>query len=187
MLRFERLDRFRVPAWAQDSALALVVTVLQVQGTVAKVDVEPATVIRPLSDLGGLGIALLAVSGLVLVVRRRWPVAVFLTTAAASVAYYSLDFPDGPGWIALFVATLHADRARRRAPLARPGRGRGLAVLAIVLARRRADIEPRAAIGWVFFRIGATGDERRPRRERPVAAGHRGRSARARRAGGTDP
>jgi len=155
MLRFERLDRFRVPAWAQDSALALVVTVLQVQGTVAKVDVEPATVIRPLSDLGGLGIALLAVSGLVLVVRRRWPVAVFLATAAASVAYYSLDFPDGPGWIALFVATYTVtalgDGRRFLALVAAV-----TAVMSVVWLVASADVEPRAAIGWVFFRIGAT-------------------------------
>ena len=38
------------------------------------------------------------IGGAVLIVRRRWPVAVFAVTAAASVTYYALDFPDGPGW-----------------------------------------------------------------------------------------
>ncbi len=28
----------------------------------------------------------------------------FATTALASLPYYALDFPDGPGWLGLFVA-----------------------------------------------------------------------------------
>ncbi|WP_327026544.1 sensor histidine kinase [Micromonospora sp. NBC_01739] len=136
-----------------DVVLALFVTVMQVQGTVAKVAVEGA--LRPLTDVGNLGYALLVVSGLVLVVRRRWPVAVFVTAALASLVYYGLDFPDAPGWLGLFVAlyTLAAYGDGRRSLVIA---GVGITVLAVGWLVAAADIEPRAAIGWVFFRIGAS-------------------------------
>ncbi|MGC5032782.1 sensor histidine kinase [Micromonospora sp. DT229] len=138
---------------AHDVVLALFITVMQVQGTVAKVAIEGAP--RPLSDFGNLGYALLVVSGLVLAVRRRWPVAVFVTAALASLVYYGLDFPDAPGWLGLFVAlyTLAAYGDGRRSLVIA---GVGTAVLAVGWLVAAADIEPRAAIGWVFFRIGAS-------------------------------
>ncbi|MFG2053264.1 sensor histidine kinase [Micromonospora sp. NPDC048930] len=138
---------------AQDVALALFVTVMQVQGTVARVAVEGAP--RPLTDFGNLGFALLVVSGLAVTVRRRWPLPVFLTTALASLVYYSLDFPDGPGWLGLFVAlyTLAAYGDGRRSLVIA---GVGTTVLAVEWLVAAADIEPRAAVGWVFFRIGAS-------------------------------
>ncbi|MEU8117984.1 sensor histidine kinase [Spirillospora sp. NPDC049024] len=144
---------FSLRAVTHDTLLALFVTVMQVQGTVARVAAEGAT--RPLADLGNLGYALLAVSGLVLVVRRRWPVPVFAATALASLAYYAVDFPDGPGWLGLFVSlyTLAAYGDGRRSLLIA---GTGIAVLAAVWLYQASDIEPRAAIGWVFFRIGAS-------------------------------
>ncbi|MBW9206330.1 sensor histidine kinase [Mumia sp. zg.B17] len=154
MLTIERLDRYRLPARAQDAVLALVVVVLQVQGTVSKVEAEPATVIRPLADFGGLGLVLLAASAAALVVRRRWPVAVFLATALASVTYYSLDYPDGPGWIALFVATYTLTAlgdGHRSLALA----ASAIIVMSVVWLVAGADVEPRAAVGWIFFRIGA--------------------------------
>jgi len=133
--------------------LALFVTVMQVQGTVARATVEGAP--RPLTDFANLGYALLVVSGLVLVVRRRLPVAVFVTAALASLVYFGLDFPDGPGWLGLFVAlytlTAYGD-GRRSLVIA----GAGITVLAVGWLIAAADIEPRAAIGWVFFRIGAS-------------------------------
>ncbi|GGR98888.1 two-component sensor histidine kinase [Micromonospora fulviviridis] len=138
---------------AQDVALALFIAVMQVQGTVAKVAADGAP--RPLTDLGNLGFALLALSGLVVAVRCRWPVPVFVTTALASLVYFSLDFPDGPGWLGLFVAlytlTAYGD-GRRSLVIA----GVGTTVLAVGWLIAAADIEPRAAIGWVFFRIGAS-------------------------------
>ena len=145
---------FRVPVLAQDALLALFITVMQVQGTVTREPVEEAAV-RPLTDLGNLGYVLLIVSGLVVAVRRRWPVPVFLVTALASLVYYGLDFPDGPGWLGLFVAlyTLTAYGDGRRS-LVRAGVG--ITVLTIVWLVTAADVEPRAAIGWVFFRIGAS-------------------------------
>ena len=146
---------FRVPALAQDVLLALFVTVMQVQGVEATAAAEDAAVARPLTDFGGLGYLLLIVSGLALVVRRRWPVPVFLTAALASLVYFTLDFPDGPAWLGLFVAlyslTAYGD-GRRSLVIA----GVGITVLATAWLIAAADIEPRAAIGWVFFRIGAS-------------------------------
>jgi signal transduction histidine kinase len=86
-------------------------------------------------------------------VRRRFPIAVFVVTAAVSVAYYSAGFPDGPGWVALFVAlyTLTAQgdgtRSLRIATL-----GLGVLTIAWVLT---ADFSDPARAGWLFFRIGA--------------------------------
>src|SRR5215510_1605807 len=148
-----RAGEFPLRVVALDVALALFVTVMQVQGTLARVAAEGAT--RPLTDFGNLGFALLVVSGLVVAVRRRWPVAVFVTAALASFVYYGLDFPDGPTWLGLFVAlyTLAAyGDGRRSLAIA----GVGTAVLAVGWLFAARDIEPRAAIGWVFFRIGAS-------------------------------
>ncbi|MEV0157981.1 sensor histidine kinase [Micromonospora sp. NPDC050686] len=137
---------------AQDVALALFVTVMQVQGTVARAAAEGAP--RPFTDLGSLGLALLVVSGLAVALRRRWPVAVFVTAALASLVYYGLDFPDGPGWLGLFVAlyTLAAYGDGRRSLVIA---GVGSTVLTAAWLVAAAD-QPRAAIGWVFFRIGAS-------------------------------
>jgi signal transduction histidine kinase len=144
---------FSLRVVTQDVLLALFVTVMQVQGTVVRAAAEGA--IRPLSDLGNLGYVLLAVSGLVVAVRRRWPVAVFAVAGLASLVYFALDFSDGPGWIGLFVAlyTLAAYGDGRRSLVIA---GVGTAVLAVGWLIAAADIEPRAAIGWVFFRIGAS-------------------------------
>jgi signal transduction histidine kinase len=147
-----RLVSFRLPALAQDVLLALFVTVLQIQGTVTR---EHQEVVRPLTDLGNLGYVLLILSGLVVAGRRRWPVPVFVTAAVASFVYYGLDFPDGPTWLGLFVAlyTLTAYGDGRRSVRTA---GLGIAVLSIGWLIFAADIEPPAAIGWVFFRIGAS-------------------------------
>ena len=94
--------RLRLSPQVQDAVLAVFVAWFQVQGTrMVAVDQELA---RPLTEPANLGYLLLTVSGLVLVVRRRWPVAVFATTVACSVVYYTVGYPDGPGWVGLFVA-----------------------------------------------------------------------------------
>lgn len=145
----------RIPAWVQDVLIAAFVTVLQVQGTVEKTQHDPTSVVRPLAELGHLGYVLLIVSGLVIALRRRLPVVVFAVTAAASLLYYAVDFPDGPGWIALFVSiytlTAYGD-GRKSLWLA----GFGIAALTVGWLIASSGIEPRAAIGWVFFRIGAS-------------------------------
>ncbi|MBE1604426.1 sensor histidine kinase [Actinopolymorpha pittospori] len=151
----DSIRRFRPPAWAQDLLLALFITVMQVQGTISRTANDPDAVLRPLTDLGHLGYVLLVTGGAVVAVRRRWPVAVFTATALTSLAYYALDFPDGPGWLGLFVAlytlTAHGD-GRRSLVTA----GVGITALSACWLIAATDIEPRAAIGWVFFRIGAS-------------------------------
>jgi len=145
----------RLPVVAQDALLALFITVMQVQGTISVVAARGEVATRPLTDLGYLGYILLIVSGVVVTVRRRWPVPVFVTAALASLVYYGLDFPDGYGWLGLFVAiyTLTALGDGRRSLMTA---GVGITVLATAWLVASADIEPRAAIGWVFFRIGAS-------------------------------
>jgi signal transduction histidine kinase len=162
-----RAVRTRVPVLAQDALLGLLVAVMQVQGNLAK----PAEVgARPFTDFGNLGYLLLIVTGLVLAVRRRWPVLVFITAALASLAYYAIGFSDGPGWVGLFVAlytlTAYGD-GRRSLALA----GVGITGLATGWLIDAAGIQPRAAIGWVFFRIAAS-----------VMAAALGESVRSRRA-----
>jgi signal transduction histidine kinase len=141
----------RRPA-VQDLLLGCFVALMQVQGTMAKPP-EPGS--RPLADLGHLGVGLLVASGLVLAVRRRWPVAVFVTSALLSLAYFVTGFTDGPGWIGLFVAlyTLTAYGDGRKSLLIA---GAGIAALAAGWLVVGADVQPRAAIGWVFFRIAAS-------------------------------
>ena len=148
-----RVRSFPLRVVAQDVVLALFVTVFQVQGTVAKVAAEGA--LRPLTAFGNLGYALLVVSGLVVAVRRRWPVPVFVIAALASLVYYGLDFPDGPTWLGLFVAlyTVAAYGDGRRS-LVIAGVGTGVLSIGWLIAAR--GIQPHAAIGWVFFRIGAS-------------------------------
>lgn len=147
-----RAAPFRLPVLAQDILLGLFVAVMQVQGNLAK-PAENGS--RPLTDFGYLGYVLLIASGLVLAVRRRWPVPVFITAALASLVYFASDFTDGPGWIGLFVAlytlTAYGD-GRRSLALA----GVGITVLTTGWLVAAADTEPRAAIGWVFFRIAAS-------------------------------
>jgi signal transduction histidine kinase len=140
-------SRLRLPPWAQDVLLAGFIALVQVTGT--RNAAEAGAVVEP----DRLGYGLLAASGLVLLVRRRWPLVVFAATAAVSVWYYTAGYPDGPGWLSLFVAlytlTAHGDGHRSiRITIG------GIAALAVVWLLT-ADLEPRAEAGWVFFRIGA--------------------------------
>jgi signal transduction histidine kinase len=140
-------------AWRADALLALVVTAVQVLGVLVR---GPEPHERAITDLAGLGVVLLVVPGLALVARRRWPLVVLGLAALASAAYYLLDYSDGPGWLALFVAiytlTAYGD-GRRALRIA----GLVIAVLAVVWLVAARDIEPAQAIGWVWFRIGAAG------------------------------
>ncbi|NYJ02214.1 signal transduction histidine kinase [Nocardioides thalensis] len=134
-----------------DVLLALVVTAVQVLGVHVR---GPEVNERPITDLAGLGIALLVLPGLALAVRRRWPGIVLALAALTSGAYYLLDFSDGPGWLALFIAlytvTAYGD-GRRSVRIA----AITIAALAAVWLVAATDIEPAQAIGWVWFRIGA--------------------------------
>jgi signal transduction histidine kinase len=142
--------RLRLPVQVQDAMLAVFVTLFQILGTQRSALNQPEA--RPLADPDSLGYVLLTVAGLALLIRRRWPVAVFATTVAASLVYYTAGYPDGPGTIGLFVATYtltaqgDGDRSLRLATA-------GIAVLAVgwLLA---ADLESFNPAGWVLFRIG---------------------------------
>jgi signal transduction histidine kinase len=144
------LSRWRPPTAVQDVVLAVFIGLMQVQGTlkVASDQAIPLTT----HDHAVMG-PLLFGSGLLLAVRRRFPIAVFGVTAAVSLAYYSAGYPDGPGWVAIFVAlytlTAHGDgtRSLRIATL-----GLGVLTVAWVLT---ADFSDPARLGWLFFRIGA--------------------------------
>jgi len=141
-----------MPIAAQDALLGVIVAVMQVEANMAKPQDVGA---RPFTAFGNLGYVLLTVSGLMLAGRRRWPVSVFIATALASLAYYTVGFSDGPGWIALFVAlyTLTANGDGRRSLVVA---GVGITVLATGWLVAAAGTVPRAAIGWVFFRIAAS-------------------------------
>ncbi|GAA4080108.1 sensor histidine kinase [Nonomuraea soli] len=143
----------RLPVPAQDALIALFITAMQVQGTITRNAGEVGS--RSLGDLGNLGYGLLIATGAAVAVRRRWPVPVFAVTALASIAYYALDFPDGPGWLALFVA-LYTVAAYGDGNRSLVTAGAAITVLSAVWLVAAADIEPRAAVGWVFFRIGAS-------------------------------
>ncbi|WP_067824686.1 sensor histidine kinase [Nocardia inohanensis] len=151
----DRVTPLRPPARVQDVLLAVFITVMQVQGTVVRNSGQPEAVLRPLSDLGQLGYLLLLLPGAALLVRRRLPLTVFAVSALASAVYYALDFPDGPGWLALFVAvyTLTARGDGHRSLLIA---GSGIVALTAIWLISATDIEPPAAIGWVYFRIGAS-------------------------------
>ncbi len=141
--------RLRLPAWAQDSILALFVTFFQIVGTRR---VAPADQLARLSHPAELGYLLLAAAGLALLVRRRWPMPVFAITALISVAYYAAGYPDGPGWIALFVA---AYTVTTRGDGQRSVQIVGLTVLLLTAVwLLTADLTPIQTAGWVFFRIG---------------------------------
>lgn len=144
-----------LPTPVQDWCLALLVTALQLQGTAARVAGDPGSVVRSPTEPWYVGYLLLALSGLALGVRRRRPLTVFAVVAACSLTYYGMGYPDGPGWVALFVSlyTLTAlGDGRRSIMLA----GLGIGALTVGWFVAARDIEPRAAIGWVFFRVGAS-------------------------------
>ena len=143
--------RLRLPAPVQDGVLAVFVALLQIMAVRQVAGTQSAA--RPLTDPANLGYLLLAVSGLVLLVRRRWPVAVFATTVACSLVYYAAHYPDGPGWIGLFVAayTLAAQGDGHRS-LQLLAAGKAALLVGWLLT---AELRPLNAAGWVFFRIGA--------------------------------
>jgi signal transduction histidine kinase len=143
--------RLRLPAQVQDGVLAVFVALLQIVAVRQVAGTQPAA--RPLADPANRGYLLLAASGLVLLVRRRWPVAVFATTVACSLVYYAAHYPDGPGWIGLFVAiyTLAAQGDGHRS-LQLFAAGKAALLVGWLLT---VELRPLNAAGWVFFRIGA--------------------------------
>jgi signal transduction histidine kinase len=142
--------RLRLPVQVQDIVLAVSVALFQLLGTSRAAGNQPGA--RLLGDPDGLGYLLLTAAGLALLVRRRWPVAVFLTTMAISLVYYAAGYPDGPASIGLFVAiyTLTAQGDGRRSLQIVAA---GIVVLAVGWLSV-ADLQSFNPAGWVFFRIG---------------------------------
>jgi signal transduction histidine kinase len=171
----------RPPAWLQDLLLALFVAYFQVRGTQLVAAEAP----------GGPALLLLAGTGLALAVRRRYPRTVFAALAAASAGYYLAGYPDGPGWVSLFIATYTVTCLGdgRRSLVTVAATSAALTVLWLLTA----DLSPFNGAGWVFFRIGgmvmaaALGESVRSRRviaEEAIARAdraERGREAEARR------
>jgi signal transduction histidine kinase len=141
--------RRRLPPAVQDVLLAVFVGLMQVQGTLQVAGNEGVT-LSP-RDHAVMG-PLLFGSGLILVFRRRWPVTIFAVTGTVSLLYYAAGYPDGPGWVAIFVAvyTLTEQGDGRRSPRIAVG---GLIILTVgwVLT---ADLSDPARMGWLSFRIG---------------------------------
>jgi signal transduction histidine kinase len=136
----------RFPVWLQDALLAGFVVFTQIYGV--RGTAGTAEVAAP--DL--LGYGMLTAGGLALLMRRRYPVAVFALTATISIWYYGAGYPDGPTWIGLFIAiytlTSYGDgRWSLRVTAA------GIAVLTAIWLLT-GDLVPRAEAGWLFFRIG---------------------------------
>jgi signal transduction histidine kinase len=142
-------SRLRLPATVQDAFLALFVAVFQLRGTVLVGPGNPsAALARPYLA----GYLLLVATGLALAVRRQYPVVVFAALTAASAVYYLAGYPDGPSWVALFVAAYslaaHGD-GRRSVQTLVAGLG-GLSVVWLLTAH----LSPLNSAGWVFFRVG---------------------------------
>jgi signal transduction histidine kinase len=143
------LTRLRLPTRVQDVLLAAFVTLFQIRGTFL---VAPTREVTRLAEPGYLGYVLLTVSGVALLARRRWPVAVFAAVAAVSGVYYAAHYPDGPGWVGLFVA-LYTATAQGDGHRSLQIVTTGLTALTMVWLLT-AQLEPLNAAGWVFFRIG---------------------------------
>ena len=140
----------RLPVQVQDALLAVFVTLFQVLGTQRAALNQPGA--RPLADPDNLGYLLLVVAGLVLLARRRRPLAVFAVAAAVSLVYYAAGYPDGPGTLGLFVAIytlVERGDGQRTLRVA----AAGIAVLSAVWLAV-AEVPPFNAAGWVLFRIG---------------------------------
>ena len=105
-----------LPVPVQDAALALLVTSFQLLGTVRAAATQPQA--GPLAEPDNLGYLLLAAAGVALLVRRRWPGAVCVTTTRLSLAY-DAGYPAGPARVAVSVA--HGRDALAAGP--RPGGG----------------------------------------------------------------
>lgn len=79
--------------------LPLVVAVIQLMGSRGAGINQPER-----TALDGVGFALLLVGPLALLVRRRYPGAVLAVVLVATVAYFTLDYPYGPAFLAALVA-----------------------------------------------------------------------------------
>jgi signal transduction histidine kinase len=86
-----------------------ILALIQVLGTTGAAHREPAA--RPL-DL--LGYALLLAGPLALAVRRRWRVPAIVVAIVSAGAYFTLGYPEGPGFLAALYGAVSGVRAGHR-------------------------------------------------------------------------
>jgi signal transduction histidine kinase len=91
--------------------LAIFVAVVQVVGSSATAHFHAGSGGRQLPHIGFL---LLLAGPAVLVLRRRWRVATLAVVLAITLAYYLLDYPFGPAFLAALAAVLGTVRAGHR-------------------------------------------------------------------------
>jgi signal transduction histidine kinase len=118
-----------------------------------------------------LGVVLLGVGPVLLVVRRRWPVAVLAGTFAATLAYSTIGYVPGPIWMALIVAFVTAiiTGHRRASQVTLVAGYVGFLWLRPALGRGGGPA-PQAALGllaWLLVLMGGS-EAIRFRRERAV-------------------
>jgi signal transduction histidine kinase len=89
----------RTGGWWRELAIAIAVAAFQVLVTRKAGDNQPEH-----HGLDALGVVLLVTAAAPLVIRRRWPVATYLMTFAATLAYWLTDNPRGPVFVALIIA-----------------------------------------------------------------------------------
>jgi signal transduction histidine kinase len=95
--------------WRADVAIALAVAFVQFTGTYFGSENQTDR-----ASLDALAYALLAVGPVALLFRRRYPVAVLLVTFAATLTYWTTDYPRGPIFFALIIAFISAIMAGHR-------------------------------------------------------------------------
>jgi signal transduction histidine kinase len=66
-------------------------------------------------SLDALGVGLLLAGPAALLARRRWPLATYVTVFAITVAYWLLDYPDGPAPLSLLIAFVNLALTGQRA------------------------------------------------------------------------
>jgi signal transduction histidine kinase len=95
--------------WRADLAIAIVVAFVQFTGTYFGAGNQTD---RASLDL--LAYALIAVGPIALLFRRRYPVAVLLVIFAATLTYWTTDYPRGPIFFALIIAFITTIMAGHR-------------------------------------------------------------------------
>jgi signal transduction histidine kinase len=105
----------RAPAFAVPERVRLVgvsVFAAVVQVGVTRVASEHQTGVR---SLDALGVGLLLAGPAALLARRRWPLATYVTVFAITMAYWLLDYPDGPAPLSLLIAFVNLALTGQRA------------------------------------------------------------------------